>query len=80
MKTHNDFLVEYSINGITISDYVAYINIEELNFHKVGSDSNNNREFPLTLEEFMAIADETDIQEMFTEVELNEYFLNQVKI
>ena len=80
MKTHNDFLVEYSINGIAISDYIAYVQIDGLNCHKVGSDSNNNREVPLTLEEFMSIADETDIQEMFTEVELNAYFLNQMKI
>ena len=80
MKTHNDFLVEYSINGITISDYIAYVQIEGLNCHKVGADANNNREVPLTLDEFHSIADETDIQEMFTESALNEYFLNQVKI
>ena len=79
MKTHNDFLVEYSINGVTISDYLAYVQIEGLNFHRIGADSENNRETPLTLEEFHAIADDDDIQEMFTESELNAYFLNQVK-
>ena len=79
MKTHNDFLVEYSINGITIFDYLAYVKIGDCNFHRAGGDVNNNRETPLTLEEFHAIADDDDIQEMFTESELSAYFLNQVK-
>ena len=78
MKTHNDFLVEYSVNGLTISDYIAYVRIDDYNFHRTGGDINNNRETPLTLEEFQLIADETDIQEMFTEQEINEYFVNQM--
>lgn len=79
MKTHNDFLVEYVVNGETISDYIAYVHIEELTFHRVGGCVNNNRETPLTLDEFHLIADETDIQDMFNEREMNEYFSNQVR-
>lgn len=80
MKKHADFLVVQQVNEHTIYSYEAYVHIEDLTFHRLGSDSNNNRVEPLSLDEFHLLADDEDIQEMFTESALNEYFLNQVKI
>lgn len=78
MRVVKDFLVEYVINGVTITDYIAYVDIDGA-FALIGGDQYNNKEKTLTFDEFSSLVKELDLGGLFTQEEINLYFKSQTR-